>query len=136
MKKLLALTLALALVFAIAGCSTNAQQSAQQNAQPDIADVTETVVAIETQAPTAEETVAPVTEAQKEEQISEKEAKSIALKHAGFKEDEVTHLFVELDYDDGVLRYEVDFHKDLVEYDYDIDAKTGKILSYDKDYDD
>ncbi|MBQ4128995.1 MAG: PepSY domain-containing protein [Ruminococcus sp.] len=139
MKKLLVLALVLVLTFTIAGCSTNAQSGANL----DIADVTETVTAIETQPPTQpkteEVTTAPTqaqTQAKKDENIGEKKAKSIALKHAGLKESEVSGLYVELDYDDGVLRYEVDFRQGQIEYDYDIDAKTGDILSYDKDYDD
>ena len=135
MKKLLVLALVLVLTFTIAGCSTNAQSGANL----DIADVTETVTAIETQPPTqpkTEEVTTAPTQAKKDENIGEKKAKSIALKHAGLKESEVSGLYVELDYDDGVLRYEVDFRQGQIEYDYDIDAKTGDILSYDKDYDD
>ena len=36
-----------------------------------------------------------------------------------------------LDYDDGYWKYEVEFHSGSTEYDYDIDAQTGEVLSYD-----
>ena len=40
---------------------------------------------------------------------------------------------VELDYDDGALTYDVEFYTDNEEYDYEIDAKSGKILSADRE---
>ena len=61
------------------------------------------------------------------------EAKAIALKDAGFSESQVTIVRAHQDYDDGRLEYEVEFYKDNVEYDYDIDAATGRIIS--RDYD-
>lgn len=65
--------------------------------------------------------------------ISEEEAKKIALEHAGLTEADVTFVHVKLDRDDGRLEYEVEFYKDNTEYDYDIDANTGEILSFDQD---
>lgn len=133
MKKLLTLTLITLLALSLFGCeaqipSTTEQSQPAAQTQPVVETEAETV--IQTEAETVAETK------QEDEKIGEEKAKKIALDHAGLKEPEVKHLFVELDYDDGVLRYEVDFHKDQYEYDYDIDAKTGKILSYDKDIDD
>ena len=68
--------------------------------------------------------------------ISEEAAEEIALEHAGFTSDQVQQLRTELDYDRGKPEYEVDFRVDRWEYDYDIDAETGKIISFDKDLDD
>ena len=65
-----------------------------------------------------------------------KDAEKIALEHAGFTADQVQRLRTELDYDRGKAEYEVDFHVDRWEYDYEIDAETGKIISFDKDLDD
>ena len=42
----------------------------------------------------------------------------------------------ELDYDDGVQVYDVEFYKGNAEYDYEIDAATGIVLSYDYDAED
>jgi len=86
--------------------------------------------------PPATEAAAPVsapTEKPKADRISEQEARDIALKHAGFTADQVSRLRVTFDYDDGVPEYEVDFDFDGFEYDYEIHAETGKILSWDKD---
>lgn len=65
--------------------------------------------------------------------IGEAAAKSAALSHAGVTESEVTFIKSKLDYDDGRRVYDVEFYKDGAEYDYEIDAYTGKILSYDYD---
>ncbi len=62
-------------------------------------------------------------------------AQNIALEHAGQKEEEVQILHTKLEYEDRVWQYEVEFyHPELhIEYDYDIDALTGEILSFDMD---
>src|SRR5699024_6794507 len=39
----------------------------------------------------------------------------------------------EMDYDDGVMIYEVEFYKNQVEYDYEINATTGAIVKKEKD---
>lgn len=66
--------------------------------------------------------------------IGEAEAKAKALAHAGLKESQVTFLRAELDWDDGRQVYEVEFYtQDYKEYDYEIDAATGEVLSYDYD---
>lgn len=68
--------------------------------------------------------------------ISKSKAQSIALDHAKLKKSEVTALRVSLDKDDGRTYYEVDFRIGNVEYDYEIDAVTGKVVEWDKDIDD
>lgn len=135
MKRFLALLLSLLLTLALVGCDSTSMGvvAGQDNGTP--VDATNSA---QSQASTDAVTQATeaVTEKPADSKISEEKAKSIALNHAGLKESEVKFLHVELDYDDGVLRYEVDFRQGNYEYDYDIDANTGKILSYDKDIDD
>ena len=60
-------------------------------------------------------------------------AKSIAVGHAGMIVPDVTFSKAEADYDDGYLVYEIEFFKDNVEYEYEIDAMTGEILKFDSD---
>lgn len=57
-------------------------------------------------------------------------AKTAALKHAGFTASQVTFLDAEYDYDDGRMIYEVEFHVNGTEYDYDIDAQTGAVVKH------
>lgn len=65
--------------------------------------------------------------------IGEAKAKDIALKHAGLSSSKVTFLPVKLDWDDGRQVYEVEFYSGNKEYDYEIDAASGAIVSYDYD---
>lgn len=63
--------------------------------------------------------------------ISEEEAKKVALEHAGLKEEDISYFKMKLDTDHGVTEYEVEFVSGNTEYDYDIDAVTGAIRSFD-----
>lgn len=65
--------------------------------------------------------------------ITGDQAKRKAFEHAGVKEDEVKDLDVDLDRDGMTLIFEVDFKHGDTEYDYNINAMTGEILSADKD---
>lgn len=65
--------------------------------------------------------------------VDEAGAQAIALADAGITEADTVYLRVQPDYDDGRLVYDVEFFADSTEYDYEIDAATGTILS--KDYD-
>ena len=66
--------------------------------------------------------------------VTEEQARETALSHAGLTADQVTFVRSELDRDDGRLVYDVEFYtSDYKEYDYEIDAATGEILSYDYD---
>ena len=65
--------------------------------------------------------------------LTSEQAQAIALEHAGLSADQVTYLRADYEVDDGVAQYEVQFHEGRWEYDYEIHAETGEILSYDRD---
>ena len=66
--------------------------------------------------------------------VTEEQARETALSHAGLTADQVTFVRSKLDRDDGRLMYDVEFYTSgYKEYDYEIDASTGEILSYDYD---
>lgn len=69
------------------------------------------------------------------EQITLDEAKNIALKESGFSENQVLFTKAELDYDDGTAEYEIEFKVNGAEYEYKINASTGRITESDVDYD-
>ncbi len=57
------------------------------------------------------------------------QAKSIALNNAGIKPDAKIDSFkCELDRDDGLIVYEIDFFYNDKKYEYELDAVTGKVL--------
>ena len=62
------------------------------------------------------------------------QAKDKALAHAGLKANQVNFVKSKLDWDDGRQVYDVEFYtSDYKEYDYEIDASTGEVVSYDFD---
>ena len=65
--------------------------------------------------------------------ISTEQAKQIALSHAGLSSSQVSFIRSKLDWEDGRRVYEVEFYNtsNYTEYDYEIDASSGDILSYD-----
>ena len=81
----------------------------------------------------ASSTAAATTTTQSSSYIGEAKAKEVALNHAGLTSSAVTFVRANLDWDDGRAEYEVEFYADGKEYDYDIDAVTGDIRSYDYD---
>ena len=64
--------------------------------------------------------------------IGRSKAKAIALAKAGLAASQIHDYEIELD--DG--EYEIDFKYQNMEYEVDIDAKTGRVLKFDKEYDD
>ena len=68
--------------------------------------------------------------------ISAEAAKSAALAHAGVNASNVYEFKCELDRDDGVTLYEVEFKSGGMEYEYEIDATTGAVLKAEQDLDD
>ena len=94
-----------------------------------------------TEQPSAEQPVAgqtteqPVTgqQPQQSASITEEQAKEIAANHAGVAVADLTFHSVSLEEDDGRRVYDVEFYSGSTEYDYEIDAATGDILSYDND---
>ena len=64
--------------------------------------------------------------------IGRSRAKEIALAKAGLTASQIHDYEIELD--DG--EYEIDFKYQNMEYEVDIDAKTGRVLKFDKEYDD
>lgn len=121
--------LAWALLSGLCGCSLvgmGRSLDAAEDAVEDRMDAVEDAVenAIQTAAAPAPSDTAKLTKEQ---------AQAIALEHAGFTADQVSYLRTEYEIDDGIPQYEVSFHQGRWEYDYEIDANTGDILSYDRD---
>lgn len=66
--------------------------------------------------------------------LTAEQAKAKALAHAGLTADQVTFTQAKLDWDDGRQVYDIEFYTaGYQEYDYEIDAKTGKVLEVDYD---
>ena len=92
-----------------------------------------------TSKPTAKATSKPTakaTSASTDKTISRDEALAIALKNAGVKSSEARKVKVEKDRENGRTVYEVDFTANGYEYEYEIDASSGRILHKERERDD
>ncbi len=77
----------------------------------------------------ASEDVQSVGDASDKAYIGADRAKEIAFSHAGVvSANDVSKLEIEMDYEHGVMIYEIEFHYGDREYEYDIHAVTGDIL--------
>jgi uncharacterized membrane protein YkoI len=65
--------------------------------------------------------------------ITKEQALQIALDHLGFTEDQVTGARIEQEIDDGVPQFDISFFREDWEYEFEIDARQGIILSFEKD---
>ncbi|MDO5541545.1 MAG: PepSY domain-containing protein [Eubacteriales bacterium] len=66
--------------------------------------------------------------------VTLEQAKEAAAEHAGLDEDEITFVKEKTGRDDGRTVHEIEFYtEDQKEYEYEIDADTGVILSWDYD---
>lgn len=122
MKKLFVMILALSVL--MISLLTACGETKTEKSQSQQAKAGETIEKDQNQTPTD-----PAKE------LTEDEAIEIALNHAELTKDAVTRLYAEYEIDDGVPTWEINFDHERLEYDYEIHAETGKILSYDVDND-
>ena len=57
------------------------------------------------------------------------------MRHAGVDATTVKYFRIELDFDDGVKKYEIEFAAGGFEYEYDINAVTGTVLKNERERD-
>ncbi len=68
--------------------------------------------------------------------ISGDQAVEASMKHAGLRKDQLDFVKkCELDYEHGRKVYEISFYQGGYEYEYEVDAATGRILKFEKDWD-
>ncbi len=65
--------------------------------------------------------------------IGKEAAEEKALAHVGLTREQVSNIRVKLDSDDGKAEYDVEFFVDGVEYEFEIDALDGTVISFEKD---
>ena len=68
--------------------------------------------------------------------LTKDEALAKALEYAKLKKSEVDFVKrVDMDYERGRKVYEITFYQGGFEYEFDIDAETGSVLKFEKDWD-
>ncbi len=133
MKKIITLTLALIFAFSLTACgrTTDKVIDDTESMGESIVSGTESVVDDVTSTVTGDDKKSMNLMAG----ITASDATDAALKHAGLDKSQVRDIDVDLDRDNGKLIYEVDFNSGNTEYDYDINAETGEVISADKSMD-
>lgn len=139
-KQFAVIMLVLALLLAATGCAAaNAVQrldaaedriEAKLDAAEDkLEDSMRKAVA---DAPAAAETAPAVTGSSV--LLTKEQVQQIALDYLELTADQVTRLRTEYEVDDGVPQFDVEFHQGDWEYEFEIHAEDGRILSFDKDH--
>lgn len=152
-KKMIVILTGMMLAAAMAGCAANnkskeqtepgttvTEESTEKKDTVDQSQGPSAGVATEEMSPGEPEAQSKGPEAEYNEKlasmIGEDEALRIALEDAKVAETEVSNMRIHLDTEDNDWEYEVEFYAGVMEYDYDIDGKTGQILSKDMDIED
>ena len=111
MKKILVIISALVLVLSITACTNTIEK--QTNTVTNQESVT----------------TLPAEEPVNMGGLTDEEIKSIVYEHAQVKPEEVNHVLIERDFDDGREEIEVDFWTGKTEYSYTLDL-SGNILEF------
>jgi uncharacterized membrane protein YkoI len=145
-KQLTAVLMIFALLLTMVGCSAaNAVQmldaaedkveakldAAEKKLEESLREAAAPAVPVETR-PAPVETIPAVTEPAGK--LTREQAEKIAFDYLGFTADQVTRLHSEYEIDDGIPQFDVEFHQGDWEYEFEIHAENGRILSYDKDH--
>ena len=132
-QKFLTLLSVLLVLALLTACGAAVQPTAPT--QPETAPSTPT----EEPAPTAEAAPpapadpAAAAPASQDISLTQTDAEAIALEHAGAAADQVKFLHSEYEIDDRIPQYDVEFYYNNTEYNYEIHAETGEILSFERD---
>ena len=137
MKKLLVLGMVVVMSLAVfAGCGQNdqnqgAEQQAQMQSQEQSAEQNNNQAAQDQQGTVVEDGV--VMDPSEADLIGEEKAKKIALDRVDGAAAEDLKQF-DLDYDDGRWVYEGEIYKGEWEYEFEINAESGDVISWEKDH--
>ena len=129
-----AVLLAVALLLTMNGCSAASTASKIDAAEDRVEEKLDTVEDSVERAVQKAVTPAPASPEQAPAGITPEEAEKIALDHVGVTADQVRGLRSQYEIDDRIPQYDIEFHSGEWEYEFEISAKDGKILSFDKDH--
>ena len=137
MKKLLSIILSTFILICVLSACSGARISQNNDITPTPENSVENVIMPSPEISTKEEVPTNTNQGISQANfIGEEKAKNIALQKAGISIDGVNFERIELDSENGIWHYEVDLKKDNIEYDVEIKADDGKIISFEKDIDD
>jgi uncharacterized membrane protein YkoI len=97
-------------------------QTLEESAQPPVEEPT--------QPPVDEPIVAPTQQSSAPEFISREDALAIALRHVGLTSRDIVNLDIEMEENGETRCFEIEFESGTYEYDFEVDGRTGQILSF------
>ena len=144
-KRFLAILLTLVLLLTTTGCSASGAARTLDNAEDRIENKLDAVedaaenairkaVSPTQPAPAPTETAPAASASTQAALLTAEDAEKIALDHVGFSADQVQRLRTDYEVDDGIPQFDVEFHEGDWEYEFEIHAESGQILSFDKDH--
>ena len=128
-KQLTAILLIFAMLLMMSGC-TVANAARKLDAAEEV---------VEAKLDAAEEKLeealvpTPTTNPEVAGELTQEQARQIALDYLGITPEDAQRLRIQYEIDDGIPQYDVEFYQGDWEYEFEIHAETGKILSFDKD---
>ncbi len=122
-KKIIATFCALVFSAMLAGCGTQVGEDISSDISSMMPDATDN------SSYQSSTNSTPQNSTTSDVKITKERAKEIALEHAKIKETDITDYEIDLDNEDGKLVYEISFESNGKEYDYDVDATTGKVTN-------
>ena len=128
-KQLTAILLIFAMLLMMSGC-TVANAARKLDAAEEV---------VEAKLDAAEEKLeeallpTPTTNPEVAGELTQEQARQIALYYLGITPEDAQRLRIRYEMDDGIPWYDVEFYQGDWEYEFEIHAETGKILSFDKD---
>ncbi|MCC8067429.1 MAG: PepSY domain-containing protein [Clostridiales bacterium] len=72
--------------------------------------------------------------ASSEAYITAEEAQALAFEYSSKNEEEARYIQVAMDYNTGIVTYEVDFYIDSFKYEYEMNATTGELLEWEVEW--
>ena len=131
MNKILTVILCLTFVFALSACGeknmgSNMQSGGIMSEARD--DVSSFIEGVESGISSATSMLT-----QGNAKLTADEALDIALKDAGVGKNQIREIENNLDRENGILVYDIEFKSGNTEYSYDINAQTGEIIDREKD---
>ena len=119
MKKILSiLTLSLVLLFSVVGCASPKGNPTT----PPSSDINNN-----------NKLLSSIPDSSQNAKISREDAKRTALENASVSESDIFDYEAELDYERGILTYDISFETKDFEYDYHINATDGTIIKSEKE---
>ncbi len=132
-KRLFATLFAFVLVLSLTACDKNAPDTKQHTSAPSASEPAGSTPAPDSTTPNPDTPTTSAPDGTTSKNITQEQAKEIALAHAKLTAADITLFKMEIDTSDkGVVLYEIEFNAGTDHYEYDVAVLGGAILNAEK----